>query len=223
MNWSDGAFILIDKPKDWTSFDVVKKIRNHLKVKIGHAGTLDPLATGLLILATGKFTKKIDEVQGQDKVYEGIFEIGKTTPSFDLETEFDSESPFDHIGGKDIDAAVEKFIGEIIQYPPVHSAVRVDGVRAYKKARKNQEVKVRPRQVTVHSFEIIKFDSPEVHFRIHCSKGTYIRSIANDFGKELGVGAYLKSLKRMAIGDFMIADAYQLEDFLTKFERNEDH
>lgn len=223
MNWSDGAFILIDKPREWTSFDVVKKIRNHLKVKIGHAGTLDPLATGLLILATGKFTKKIDEVQGQDKVYEGIFEIGKTTPSFDLETEFDSENSVDHISLDSLHKAVEKFTGELVQYPPMHSAVKVDGVRAYKKARKNQDVKVRPRQVHVLDFEITAFQSPEVHFRIHCSKGTYIRSIANDLGKELGVGAYLKALSRVSIGDFKIEDAYQLEDFLTKFERHENN
>lgn len=221
MNWDEGQFILIDKPKEWTSFDVVKKIRNHIRAKIGHAGTLDPLATGLLILATGRFTKRIDEVQGKDKVYEGIFEIGKTTPSFDLETEFDSESDFSHLPHQDIKSAVEKFLGEIIQYPPAHSAVRVDGVRAYKKARKNEEVKLRPRQVSVHSFEILDSELPEVRFRIHCSKGTYIRSIANDFGKELGVGAYLKELRRTEIGEFKVLDALTLESFLEKYPKNE--
>ena len=221
MNWAEGQFILIDKPKEWTSFDVVKKIRNRIQAKIGHAGTLDPLATGLLILATGKFTKKIDEVQGKDKVYEGIIEIGKTTPSFDLETEFDSEHSIASITPKHLDSARNTFLGEIVQYPPAHSAVRVDGVRAYKKARKNEEVKLRPRQVSVHSFEITKVETGDIHFRIHCSKGTYIRSIANDFGKELGVGAYLKFLRRTTIGEFKVEDAYQLDDFLDKYQRDE--
>ena len=220
MSWADGQFILIDKPKTWTSFDVVAKLRNHLKqvtgekMKVGHAGTLDPLATGLLILATGKFTKKIEEVQGQDKVYEGIIEIGKTTPSYDLETEFDSEADFSSVTQADIEEAITKLTGEIEQFPPAHSAVKVDGVRAYKKARKNEEVKMRLRQVTVHSFKLLKGKLPEVHFQIACSKGTYIRSMANDFGKILGVGAYLKELRRTQIGDFNVLDALTVESFL---------
>ena len=220
MSWADGQFILIDKPKTWTSFDVVAKLRNHLKqvtgekMKVGHAGTLDPLATGLLILATGKFTKKIEEVQGQDKVYEGIIEIGKTTPSYDLETEFDSEADFSSVTQADIEEAITKLTGEIEQFPPAHSAVKVDGVRAYKKARKNEEVKMRLRQVTVHSFKLLKGKLPEVHFQIACSKGTYIRSMANDFGKILGVGAYLKELRRTQIGDFNVSDALTVESFL---------
>jgi len=220
MSWADGQFILIDKPKTWTSFDVVAKLRNHLKqvtgekIKVGHAGTLDPLATGLLILATGKFTKKIEEVQGQDKVYEGIIEIGKTTPSYDLETEFDSEANFSSITQTDIKEAITKLTGEIQQFPPAHSAVKVEGVRAYKKARKNEEVKMRLRQVTVHSFKLLNGKLPEVHFQIACSKGTYIRSMANDFGKILGVGAYLKELRRTQIGDFNVSDALTVESFL---------
>ena len=220
MKWDEGQFILIYKPKTWTSFDVVAKLRNHLKrimnhkVKVGHAGTLDPLATGLLILATGKFTKKIDEIQGQDKVYEGIIEIGKTTPSFDQETEFDSENDYSSITVEKIYRAIDQLTGQFEQFPPTHSAVRIGGVRAYKKARKNEEVKMKPRMVTIHSFEIIKLDLPNVHFRIACSKGTYIRSMANDFGKTLGVGAYLKELKRTAIGKFKIDDAFTIDSFI---------
>ena len=217
MNWDDGQFILIDKPKGWTSFDVVKKIRNRIKAKIGHAGTLDPLATGLLILATGKFTKRIDEVQGQDKWYEGIIEIGKTTPSYDLETEFDSDTPIDDITKENLVAARDQLTGSIVQLPPSHSAVRIDGERAYKKARRREEVKMRPRNIEIHAFEITKVDLPDVYFRIHCSKGTYIRSMAFDFGKILGVGGYLKELRRTAIGDFQVDDAYKMDDFLTKY------
>ncbi len=220
MNWDEGQFILIDKPKTWTSFDVVAKVRNHLKaicghkVKVGHAGTLDPLASGLLILATGKFTKKIEEVQQTDKVYEGVIEIGKTTPSFDLETEFDSETDFFKVTIDSVEKAKESLTGEIIQLPPVHSAVKVDGVRAYKKARKNEEIKMRPRQVNIYSFEILNVEFPEIHFRIACSKGTYIRSMANDFGKLLGVGAYLKELRRTKIGEFDVLGAQTIDAFI---------
>lgn len=223
MNWDEGQFILMDKPKTWTSFDVVGKLRYHLKmlmghkVKVGHAGTLDPLATGLLILATGKFTKKIDEVQKKDKGYEGIIAIGKTTPSYDLETEFDSEADFSRVCLEEIEKARNKLMGKIEQLPPIYSAVKIEGVRAYKKARKNEEVKVRARWVTVHSFELIKLKLPDVHFKIACSKGTYIRSLADDFGKLLGVGAYLKELRRTAIGDFNVSDAYTIESFMGKY------
>jgi tRNA pseudouridine55 synthase len=220
MNWDEGQFILIDKPKGWTSFDVVKKIRNRIKAKIGHAGTLDPLATGLLILATGKFTKRIDEVQGQDKWYEGIIAIGKTTPSYDLETEFDSEASIKKVSSEDIEKARQALTGPLAQIPPAHSAVRIDGERAYKKARRREEVKMRPRHITVHSFEVTKVDLPDVHFRIHCTKGTYIRSMAHDFGQLLGVGGYLKELKRTAIGDFTVEEAYDLEEFLTANSAN---
>lgn len=223
MNWAEGQFILIDKPQGWTSFDVVGKLRNHLKAKIGHAGTLDPLATGLLILATGKFTKRIDEVQGLDKWYEGIIEIGKTTPSYDLETEFDSEADISGVSPNDLEEARASLTGSLTQYPPAHSAVRIDGVRAYKMARKNQEVAMKSRGVTVHSFEITKVELPEVHFRIHCSKGTYIRSMAHDFGQKLGVGAYLKYLRRTRIGTFSIEDAYDLDTFLKTHHRDASH
>ena len=216
MNWAEGQFILIDKEAGWTSFDVVGKIRNRLKVKVGHAGTLDPLATGLLILATGKFTKRIEEVQAQDKVYEGTIEIGKTTPSYDLETEFDSTCDASGVTAVDLEKARKMLEGEIVQTPPVHSAVKVDGVRAYKKARKKEEVKLRSRQVSIHSFTIDDSHFPEIHFRIHCSKGTYIRSIANDFGKSLGVGGYLKRLRRTDIGSFNVADASSVTAFLEK-------
>lgn len=223
MNWDEGQFILIDKPKEWTSFDVVKKVRNRIKAKIGHAGTLDPLATGLLILATGKFTKRIDEVQGQDKWYEGVIGIGKTTPSYDLETEFDSETAIDHITADQLEAARAALTGAIVQIPPAHSAVRIDGERAYKKARRREEVKMRPRHIEIHAFEIVKVDLPDVHFRIHCSKGTYIRSMAFDFGKLLGVGGYLKELKRTAIGDFKLSDAWSLDEFLNRYSSDATH
>jgi len=219
MNWDDGQFILIDKPQGWTSFDVVKKIRNHVKAKIGHAGTLDPLATGLLILATGKFTKRIDEVQGQDKWYEGIIQIGKTTPSFDLETAFDSETDISSVTLADIERVRKQLTGVLAQVPPSHSAVRIDGERAYKKARRSEEVIMQPRHVVIHTFEITDVEGADIHFRIHCTKGTYIRSMAHDFGKLLGVGGYLKLLRRTAIGDFNVADAQSIDQFLSDNER----
>jgi tRNA pseudouridine55 synthase len=223
MNWDEGQFILVDKPRGWTSFDVVKKVRNRIKAKIGHAGTLDPLATGLLILATGKFTKRIDEVQGQDKWYEGIISIGKTTPSYDLETEFDSETPFDKVTAEEIEKARIALTGPLSQIPPAYSAVKIDGERAYKKARRKEEVKMRPREITIHAFEITKVELPDIHFRINCTKGTYIRSMAYDFGNLLGVGGYLKELKRTAIGEFVLKDAYDLEDFLNKYSPDASH
>jgi tRNA pseudouridine55 synthase len=219
MNWEEGQLILIDKPYRWTSFDVVKKLRNHLGVKTGHAGTLDPLATGLLIVATGKFTKKIEQLQGLDKVYQAVFEIGKTTPCHDLERPFDSETDFSHITTQDIEQAVALQRGVISQVPPAHSAIQVDGVRAYKEARKNKEVKLQPRQVTIHRFEILKIDLPEVHVEIECSKGTYIRSVVRDFGEILGVGAYLKELRRMSIGKYSVNDALTMEEFLEKYPK----
>ena len=224
MNWTEGQFILIDKPRAWSSFDVVKKIRNRIKVKIGHAGTLDPLATGLLILATGKFTKKIEEVQALSKVYEGIIGLGKTTPSFDLETNFDTEISASHVKLEQINSVIKsKFLGEIEQIPPRHSAVKLDGVRAYKKARKNEEMQLRSRKVQIHDFEITNFENSEISFRIHCAKGTYIRSISHDLGQALKVGGYLKKLRRVKIGDFHVSAAYTLDDFLTKFAPDANH
>jgi len=220
-NFEEGRLLLIDKPIGWTSFDVVKKLRNTLKVKkIGHAGTLDPLATGLLMIGVGKYTKKLNELQGLDKSYSGIIEIGKTTPSYDLETEFDSETNWEHLDKSDILEARLKFIGSIAQIPPAHSALKVDGERAYKKARKNKEVKLEPRQVTIHDFEIRTNNLPEVEFDVTCSKGTYIRSLAYDFGKELGVGAYLKKLVRTSVGEYKLQDAYELEEFIKQHHEN---
>lgn len=213
--FEEGRLLLINKPEGWTSFDVVKKIRNTLRIKkIGHAGTLDPLATGLLIIGTGKFTKKLNDLQGLDKTYEGIIEIGKTTPSYDLETPFDSETDCSAITKDDLEQARAKLTGPIHQIPPAHSAIKVDGERAYKKARKNKAVKMEPRAVTIHSFEIDGANLPEIRFTIACSKGTYIRSMAHDFGAELGVGGYLKKLVRTSVGDYKLADAVDLEAFI---------
>ncbi len=216
--FEEGRLLLINKPVNWTSFDVVKKLRYTLKVKkIGHAGTLDPLATGLLIIGTGKFTKKLNELQGLDKTYEGIIEIGKTTPSYDLETEFDSESDWSSVIESDFETAKIAFIGEIQQIPPAHSAVKINGERAYKKARKNKEVKLEPRSIKIHSFEIDTENLPEIAFKVSCSKGTYIRSLAHDFGQNIGVGAYLKKLVRTSVGDFKLSDAMELDDFIQKY------
>ena len=209
----EGSVILIDKPLEWTSFDVVKKLRYALKVKkIGHAGTLDPLATGLLILCTGKMTKQIEKYQGQEKEYTGKFYLGKTTPSYDLETEVDSETSIDHLTSDQIHQATEAFTGIIEQTPPIYSAIKVDGKRAYEGARKGEEVKLKSRHVEVKSFEITAINLPEVHFKIICSKGTYIRSLAHDFGQSLGVGAYLSELRRTRIGDFKVEDAQTIEE-----------
>ncbi len=212
----EGTLLLVNKPLEWTSFDVVNKLKYTIRPrKIGHAGTLDPLATGLLLIGVNGYTKKLHELQGLDKVYEGILEVGKTTPSFDLETEFDSESAFDHIQENDIEDARKSFLGEIEQYPPAHSAVRINGERAYVKARKKEQVVLKPRYVTVYDFEILSIDLPEISFKVHCSKGTYIRSLAHDFGKKLGVGAYLKALKRTAIGPHKLESAYELNELIS--------
>ncbi|MEO1255048.1 MAG: tRNA pseudouridine(55) synthase TruB [Bacteroidota bacterium] len=213
--YEEGRILLINKPVNWTSFDVVKKLRYQLKVKkIGHAGTLDPLATGLLIIGTGKFTKKLNELQGLDKTYEGIMEIGKTTPSYDLETDFDSETDWSVVTPEDLERSRQSLTGDILQVPPAHSAIKVDGERAYKKARKNKEVRLEPRSLKIHSFEIDSSRLPEIMFKVSCSKGTYIRSLAHDFGKNLGVGGYLKKLVRTGVGDYKLSDATNLEDFI---------
>jgi tRNA pseudouridine55 synthase len=217
INYQEGGIIAIDKPYQWTSFDAVKKIRGTLKIKkIGHAGTLDPLATGLLILCTGKMTKKIEYFQSQEKEYEGILVLGKTTPSVDLETEFDSETSIERITEEMIIGQLDLFQGEIQQIPPAHSAVKVQGERVYKKARKGEKVKLEPRTVLIKAFEITHISLPEVHFRVVCSKGTYIRSLVRDFGNELGVGAYLYALRRTRIGDIHVKDAYTITDFLAQ-------
>ena len=213
----EGSMLMIDKPYRWTSFDVVKKLRGALGIKkIGHAGTLDPLATGLLILCTGKMTKKINDYQAMEKEYEGTLVLGRTTPSVDLETEFDSNRDTSHISAAQVEQATANFLGTIPQIPPNYSAVKVDGQRVYNKARKGQQVKLHPRMVEINEFVITRCDLPEVDFRVICSKGTYIRSLVRDFGILLKTGAYLSKLVRTRIGPYKLSSAYQLEDLLAQ-------
>ena len=215
----EGKVILINKELRWTSFDVIKKIRNLVKVKkVGHAGTLDPLATGLLIVCIGKKTKQINQFMDLEKEYTGTMVIGKTTPSVDLETAIDSEKSIDHITEKDILVTSKKFIGKLMQVPPIYSALKKDGEPLYKKARKGEKVKIDPREVESKEFEITKIDFPEIHFRLVCSKGFYVRSLVHDFGYEIGVGAYMSSLQRTRIGDNKIEDAVTVEEFKKSFE-----
>jgi len=205
--------LLVNKPLRWTSFDVVRKLRYKLKIKkIGHTGTLDPLATGLLILCTGKNTKRIEEFQAQEKEYTGRFVIGQTTPSNDLETEVSQAVDISHITKEQIHEVTKRFIGVIEQVPPMHSAIFVDGKRAYELARKGKEVELKARQVTITEYEITAIELPSVSFRVVCSKGTYIRSLARDFGQALGVGAYLAELCRTRIGAFRLEDAKRVEE-----------
>jgi tRNA pseudouridine55 synthase len=211
----EGEVILIDKPLTWTSFDVANKLKRACKFKkIGHAGTLDPLATGLLILCTGKKTKQIDTYQAQEKEYTGTMVLGKTTPSIDLETEFDAEYSTDHITPEVLEEARLKLVGDIEQVPPIYSAVRVDGERLYKKARRGEEVEIKKRNVTVSLFEIDATHFPSIDFRIICSKGTYIRSMVRDFGLFAGSGAYMSALCRTRIGAFELKNAWNLTDFI---------
>jgi len=223
--FKEGQVLLIDKPLTWTSFQVVNKIRweirqrfNIKKIKVGHAGTLDPLATGLLILCTGKFTKKIDQFQAQIKEYTGEITLGATTPSYDLESEVDKEFPTGQITEESIYKATEKFVGEIDQKPPIFSALKKDGKRLYELARAGEEVEVKSRKITISEFEITKIDFPKVEFRVVCSKGTYIRSLAYDFGLALDSGAHLSALRRTKIGDFSVADAHQLEGYIKELQ-----
>ncbi|MEO9965088.1 MAG: tRNA pseudouridine(55) synthase TruB [Reichenbachiella sp.] len=221
MDFEEGEVFLIDKPLEWTSFDVVKKIRGRLKIKkVGHAGTLDPLATGLLIVCAGKATKKINEYQDLGKTYTGTLVLGKTTPSVDLETEFDSEAPYDHITAEAIKKAAAQWTGDIMQVPPIYSAIKIDGERAYKMARRKEEIKLKPRPVQIELFEVNAEQLPEVKFKIKCSKGTYIRSLVRDVGEVLGCGAYMSELRRTAIGDFEVDDAFVLEDFISRLQRD---
>jgi len=211
-NDDKGRVLLINKPLRWTSFDVVNKLRFRLKTKkIGHAGTLDPLATGLLIICVGKMTKRIEEFMGLEKEYTGKFVLGKTTPSFDLETAVNEEKDISHLSEDMIREKVKPFIGTISQLPPLHSAIKIGGKRAYEFARKGRDIELSPRDVKIHEFEITSIDLPAVSFRIVCSKGTYIRSIARDFGNALGVGAYLSALCRTRIGTFSLCDAIDVQ------------
>jgi len=221
-NFKNGQVLLIDKPLGWTSFQVVNKIRweikqqfNLKKIKVGHAGTLDPLATGLLILCTGRFTKKIDQFQAQQKEYTGTFTLGGTTPSYDLETEIDKTYETEHINGHLIQETTRQFIGDIEQKPPIFSAIKKNGKRLYEHARAGETVEIKPRNVAVSSFEITKINLPKIDFRISCSKGTYIRSIAHDFGLALNSGAHLSALRRTKIGDFSVQNAQSIDGFIT--------
>ncbi len=222
-DYSLGAILLIDKPLGWTSFDVVGKTRWLLykkfgkKLKVGHAGTLDPLASGLLIICTGPFTKKITKFQDMEKEYTGIFMLGATRPSFDKETEIDETFPIDHLTEEKIRNAAKTFEGEIEQVPPIYSAIKIDGKRAYESARRGQELEMQSRKVTIYSMEISKIELPMVHFKVVCSKGTYIRSLARDFGKALGTGAYLDSLIRTRIGNFKLEDSKTMEEIQDLF------
>lgn len=218
--FQNGQVFLIDKPLNWTSFQVVNKMKWLLKskldlkkIKIGHAGTLDPLATGLLMVCTGKFTKNISELQAQTKEYTGTFYVGATTPSFDLETEIDQMFPTDHINDEVIEAARKQFIGEIDQQPPIYSAIKKDGVRLYEHARAGTEVEIAFRKTTIFEFELTRIELPEIDFRVVCSKGTYIRSLAYDFGKALHSGAHLTALRRTKSGDYNVADGLSIEQF----------
>lgn len=221
LNFQEGKTLLFNKPKGWSSFDVVKKVRGTIKIKkVGHAGTLDPLATGLLILCTGKHTKQITQIQDAEKVYEVIFKLGATTPSYDAEYPEENLQDASHITAQAIEDALPTFRGEIIQLPPIFSAVKIDGKRAYKSARKGKDVKLRPRNVNVYEFQILDFQSPNhVQALIRCSKGTYIRSLVHDLGQNLGVGAYIRELKRTRIGTHKLSDAWEVADFVAEVKR----
>jgi tRNA pseudouridine55 synthase len=221
LNFNEGEVLLFDKPIDWTSFDVVRKIRgqiyHHLektKIKVGHAGTLDPKATGLIIICTGKKTKEIDKFQASEKEYIAELFLGATRPSFDLETLVDKHYPIEHITLELINQTLKKLTGEQEQIPPRYSAKWIDGQRAYDKARNGIVVEMKPALVTIHEIELLSFDLPILKIRIKCSKGTYIRSLANDIGSALNSGAYLANLRRTKIGNFSVENAMKIEDFL---------
>tara|TARA_Y100000766_G_C18872935_1_gene589269 strand:- start:432 stop:1112 length:681 start_codon:yes stop_codon:yes gene_type:complete len=221
LDFQKGEMILIDKELNWTSFDVVSKLRNSIKkklnikkIKVGHAGTLDPLATGLLLICTGKLTKKINDFSDLDKTYIGTLTIGSTTPSYDLETKPNINYPTEHITENLIIETSKEFIGKIEQKPPAFSAVKKDGIRLYKLARKGIEVNIKKREITIHEFQIKSINFPEVDFYVTCSKGTYIRSLAHDFGKKLGSGAHLSRLRRTSIGEYSVEKSVKLMDFI---------
>lgn len=219
--FEEGRVLLIDKPLEWTSFDVVRKIRNLIKIKkVGHAGTLDPLATGLLIVCTGRFTKKINEFMAQEKEYTGAITLGATTPTYDLESEPENFTSTEDITKELIDETTKKFTGEILQIPPVHSAIKQKGKPVYLMARKGIDVVLEPRKITIKKFEITSIEMPVVSFKVVCTTGTYIRSLANDFGTALGCGGYLSELRRTRIGNFRVNDAMSIEEFINSFKEN---
>lgn len=223
-NFEEGEVLLFDKPFDWSSFDLVQKIKNTIKkntgnkVKVGHAGTLDPYATGLLILCTGKFTKTIDQIQNQPKIYSGIIKLGATTASYDLESEPDQFFPTDHITDEKIQEVAQGFIGEQDQLPPIFSAKMINGQRAYELARKGEVPIMTPKKIEIFDFKINRKEIDEVEFIVKCSKGTYIRSLAHDFGRALNSGAYLASLRRDAIGEHLLSNAFTVESFQQSLE-----
>lgn len=213
--FEEGTVILIDKPLHWTSFDVVRKIRGNIRIKkVGHAGTLDPLATGLLIICTGKFTKKINEYMAQEKEYTGSFTLGAVTPTYDLESNPEQFKSIDHITADMLHTATKPFIGEIQQVPPIYSAIKKQGTALYELARRGEEVDLQPRSISIKQFELTDINLPVISFKIICSTGTYIRSVAHDFGKQLGCGAYLSALRRTRIGAFDVAEAMTMDAFM---------
>ena len=219
LAFEEGRVILINKELRWTSFDVVKKIRNLVRIKkVGHAGTLDPLATGLLIVCTGKMTKQINQFMDQEKEYTGAMVLGKTTPSVDLETEIDSDTSIEHITEEEAINTVRKFTGKLMQTPPIYSALKKDGEPLYKKARKGEYVKIEPRPVESKEFEITEINFPEIRFRLVCTKGFYVRSLVRDFGESLGVGAYMSKLERTRIGNYKLEDAQSIDEFKKELE-----
>lgn len=227
MDWdfNEGEILLIDKPLDWTSFQVVNKVRWTIsrklgvkRIKVGHAGTLDPLATGLLMLCTGKKTKTIADLQGLDKTYCGQLKLGATTPCYDSELPEDASFPTEHINDVLLHQTTKQFVGEIAQLPPIFSAIKVGGQKGYKAARNGQAIDIKPRDIEIHRFEITKIAMPFVDFEVHCSKGTYIRSLAYDFGKAMSSGAYLTNLQRTSVGSYSLKDSWQLPDLIAAIE-----
>ncbi len=228
LNPAEGEIFCVDKPLGWTSFDVVKRVRHVLsrrmgvkKLKVGHAGTLDPLATGVMILATGRCTKRIEELQSHTKEYVATLRLGATTPSFDLETEIDCERPWEHISLADVEAVLPMFVGRISQVPPAYSACKVDGKRAYKMARKGKEVSIRPKELLIESIELLPSELPEVAIRVVCGKGTYIRALARDIGERLGCGAHLTALRRTKVGDIAVEQCETAERLLERLRTEE--
>ena len=228
LNPAEGEIFCVDKPLGWTSFDVVKRVRHVLsrrmgvkKLKVGHAGTLDPLATGVMILATGRCTKRIEELQSHTKEYVATLRLGATTPSFDLETEIDCERPWEHISLADVETVLPMFVGRISQVPPAYSACKVDGKRAYKMARKGKEVSIRPKELLIESIELLPSELPEVAIRVVCGKGTYIRALARDIGERLGCGAHLTALRRTKVGDIAVEQCETAERLLERLRTEE--
>lgn len=224
-DFQSGSFILLNKPYEWTSFDLVNKIKFKIKhkyrlkkIKVGHAGTLDPLATGLMIVCTGKYTKQIDSYQAQVKEYIATLKLGSTTPSFDLETEIDATYPIEHIDRALIDEVLKGFLGEIKQRPPDYSAIKIDGKRAYEYARKGQKVEIKEKILVIDEIEILSFENDVLKIKVVCSKGTYIRALARDIGRQLNSGAHLIALERTRIGDYKVDQALEIEDFISYLE-----